>query len=172
MTIRHLPKSTVRKLGIFAHGEEQHRVHRTTLSLTVNFPTLRYQNAVRQAFYDFSQKAERSGLINPETDEPFIQPLSRIIMHLPTLTSQAQFPDVFRTTAKTHHVGRVSPPSTHARAAGQRAKTPSRPGKKRRMRTAEIPRPAIRRVPCWPHRERSTASSLIGNQYTGSIFSP
>ena len=37
--IRHLPKSTVRKLGIFAHGVEKVSVHRDDPVLTGNFPT-------------------------------------------------------------------------------------------------------------------------------------
>ena len=69
--IRHLPKSTVRKLGIFAHGEEKVVVHRDDPVFDGQFSNRCYQNAVRQAFYDFSQKAERDGRINSK-------PMSRL----------------------------------------------------------------------------------------------
>ena len=95
--IRHLPKSTVRKLGIFAHGEEKVSVHRDDPVFDGQFSNRCYQNAVRQAFYDFSQKAERDGRINSETDEPFTEQWSRIIMHLPyAYQAKRMFPDVFR----------------------------------------------------------------------------
>ena len=48
-----------RKLGIFAHGEEKVSVHRDDPVFDGQFSNLCYQNAVRQAFFDFSQKAEK-----------------------------------------------------------------------------------------------------------------
>ena len=54
--IRHLPASTVRKLGIFAHGEEV-SVHRDEPVFDGQFSNRCYQQAVRQAFHNFVQKS-------------------------------------------------------------------------------------------------------------------
>ena len=81
--IRHLPESTVRKLGIFAHGEEKVSVHRDDLIFDGQFSNRCYQAAVRQAFHNFAEKAGKQNRYNHETDERLTEQWSRIIMHLP-----------------------------------------------------------------------------------------
>ena len=95
--IRHLPESTVRKLGIFAHGEESVNVHRDDPVFDGQFSNRCYQTAVWQAFHDYSKKASRQGLFDPEGDKKLTEQWSRIIMHLPyAFQAKRMFPDVFR----------------------------------------------------------------------------
>ena len=173
--IRHLPKSTVRKLGIFAHGEEKVSVHRDDPVFDGQFSNLCYQNAVRQAFYDFSQKAERGGRINPETDEPFTQQWSRIIMHLPyAYQAKRMFPDVFR------HDRENTPMWDDVIAAigpmPEQPKSKSKDALEAWEKEKDAYRRQISKTPQYAefHAGRiekgQRASSLIGNQYTGSIF--
>lgn len=173
--IRHLPKSTVRKLGIFAHGEEKVSVHRDDPIFDGQFSNLCYQNAVRQAFFDFSNKAERAGRIEPKTDDPFTQQWSRIIMHLPyAYQAKRMFPDVFRhdrehTAMWEDVVDEIGPmperPSTKddaALAAWEKEKDAYR---RKISKTSQYTEFHAERI-----EKGQRASSLIGNQYTGSIF--
>ena len=173
--IRHLPKSTVRKLGIFAHGEEKVSVHRDDPIFDGQFSNLCYQNAVRQAFFDFSNKAERAGRIEPKTDDPFTQQWSRIIMHLPyAYQAKRMFPDVFRhdrehTAMWDDVVSVIGPmperPATEdeeSLAAWEKQKDAYR---RKISKTSQYTEFHAERI-----EKGQRASSLIGNQYTGSIF--
>ena len=173
--IRHLPKSTVRKLGIFAHGEEKVSVHRDDPIFDGQFSNLCYQNAVRQAFFDFSNKAERAGRIEPKTDDPFTQQWSRIIMHLPyAYQAKRMFPDVFRhdrehTAMWDDVVSEIGPmperPATEdeeSLAAWEKEKDAYR---RKISKTSQYTEFHAERI-----EKGQRASSLIGNQYTGSIF--
>ena len=173
--IRHLPKSTVRKLGIFAHGEEKVSVHRDDPIFDGQFSNLCYQNAVRQAFFDFSNKAERAGRIEPKTDDPFTQQWSRIIMHLPyAYQAKRMFPDVFRhdrehTAMWDDVVSVIGPmperPATEdeeSLAAWEKEKDAYR---RKISKTSQYTEFHAERI-----EKGQRASSLIGNQYTGSIF--
>ena len=56
-----------------------------------------YQQAVRQAFHNFSQRAIKLKRWDPELDTQFTVQWSRIIMHLPyAFQAKRMFPDVFR----------------------------------------------------------------------------
>jgi hydroxymethylglutaryl-CoA synthase len=173
--IRHLPKSTVRKLGIFAHGEEKVSVHRDDPVFDGQFSNLCYQNAVRQAFFDFSNKAERAGRIEPVTDDPFTEQWSRIIMHLPyAYQAKRMFPDVFRhdrehTPMWEDVVAEIGPmperpPSDDEEmlAAWEKEKDAYR---RKISKTTQYTQFHAERI-----EKGQRASSLIGNQYTGSIF--
>jgi hydroxymethylglutaryl-CoA synthase len=173
--IRHLPKSTVRKLGIFAHGEEKVSVHRDDPVFDGQFSNLCYQNAVRQAFFDFSNKAERAGRIEQATDDPFTEQWSRIIMHLPyAYQAKRMFPDVFRhdreqTPMWEDVVAEIGPmperpPSDDEEvlAAWEKEKDAYR---RKISKTTQYTQFHAERI-----EKGQRASSLIGNQYTGSIF--
>ena len=81
--IKHLPESTVRRLGIFAHGEENVKVHRDEPVFDGQFSNRCYREAVKQAFTHFSEKAISQGRFDPEMDEILTEQWARIIMHLP-----------------------------------------------------------------------------------------
>ena len=173
--IRHLPESTVRKLGIFSHGEEKVSVHRDDPIFDGQYSNRCYQKAVRQAFHDFSMKAERRGRIDPTNDEPFTQQWSRIIMHLPyAYQAKRMFPDVFRHDRQNTPVWQgieqqlgAAPPSPESDDPEVQIQWENEMDGYRR---------AISKTPEYIafHASRiekgQRASSLIGNQYTGSIF--
>ena len=173
--IRHLPASTVRKLGIFAHGEEKVSVHRDEPVFDGQFSNRCYQQAVRQAFHNFVQKAERSGRYNHKEDERFTEQWSRIIMHLPyAYQAKRMFPDVFRHDREDTEMWKE--------VAEQLGPAPD-PHNSDDPVIIEIwekamdgYRRAISKTPQYLefHASRiekgQRASSLIGNQYTGSIF--
>ena len=173
--IRHLPTSTVRKLGIFAHGEEKVSVHRDDPVFDGQFSNRCYQKAVRQAFLDFSQKAERRGRIDFEMDHPFTEQWDRIVMHLPyAYQAKRMFPDVFR-----HDRQHMPMWNEVVEAIGPMPEAPEEQTPEA-MEAWEKEKDAYRRklskTPQYTtfHATRiekgQRASSLIGNQYTGSIF--
>ena len=173
--IRHLPTSTVRKLGIFAHGEEKVSVHRDDPVFDGQFSNRCYQNAVRQAFLDFSQKAERRGRIDLEMDNPFTEQWDRIVMHLPyAYQAKRMFPDVFRHDRQHMPMWNDVVEAIGSMPAAPEEQTPEA------LEAWEQEKDAYRRriskTPQYTtfHATRiekgQRASSLIGNQYTGSIF--
>ena len=172
--IRHLPKSTVRRLGIFAHGEETVNVHRDEPVFDGQFSNRCYQEAVRQAFHNFKEHAERQGRWSEE-DEKLTQQWSRIIMHLPyAFQAKRMFPDVFR------HDRNGTPIWDDVLV--QIGEPPVLPSQKTKKNTEQFEREmdayrrAISKTPEYLHfhsnkiEKGQRASSLIGNQYTGSIF--
>ena len=95
--IKHLPESTVRRLGIFAHGEENVKVHRDEPVFDGQFSNRCYREAVKQAFTHFTEKAISQGRFDPDMDEILTEQWARIIMHLPyAFQAKRMFPDVFR----------------------------------------------------------------------------
>ena len=173
--IRHLPKSTVRKLGIFAHGEEKVSVHRDDPVFDGQFSNLCYQNAVRQAFHDFRNKAVRRGRIDLEMDQPFTVQWERIIMHLPyAYQAKRMFPDVFRHDRKDtpmwqeiiENIGEMPPePSDQSKEALAAWEAEKDAYRRSISKTSQYIAFHSSRI-----EKGQRASSLIGNQYTGSIF--
>ena len=173
--IRHLPKSTVRKLGIFAHGEEKVSVHRDDPVFDGQFSNLCYQNAVRQAFFDFTKKAVKCDRIDPRTDDPFTEQWSRIIMHLPyAYQAKRMFPDVFRHDREhtpmwndvVDLIGHMPPrPETNDREALENWEREKDAYRRQISKTPQYTAFHASRI-----EKGQRASSLIGNQYTGSIF--
>jgi hydroxymethylglutaryl-CoA synthase len=173
--IRHLPESTVRKLGIFAHGEEKVSVHRDDPIFDGQFSNRCYQSAVRQAFHNFAEKAERQGRYIHGEDERLTEQWSRIIMHLPyAFQAKRMFPDIFRHDRDgTEMWGPIAEqlgpmPAEHDSDDAQLIEIWEK--------AMDGYRRAISKTPEYLefHASRiekgQRASSLIGNQYTGSIF--
>ena len=173
--IRHLPESTVRKLGIFAHGEESVNVHRDDPVFDGQFSNRCYQTAVRQAFHDYSKKASRQGLFDPEAEEKLTEQWSRIIMHLPyAFQAKRMFPDVFRHDRQDSEMW-----ENVLNNIGPMPQSPDSDDKTKISAwesEMDVYRRAISKTPEYLefHASRiekgQRASSLIGNQYTGSIF--
>ena len=173
--VKHLPKSTVRRLGIFAHGEESVNVHRDEPVFDGQFSNRCYQQAVRQAFYNFSEKAIKQKRWDPELDTRFTQQWSRIIMHLPyAFQAKRMFPDVFRHD----RIDTDMWPSV-VEQIGEQPEKPSSDDPEALVaweKEMDGYRRAISKTSEYIqfHKERiekgQRASSLIGNQYTGSIF--
>jgi len=174
--VKHLPESTVRRLGIFAHGEESVHVHRDEPIFDGQFSNRCYQEAVREAFLDFVQKAERDGRYEMGVDPILTEQWSRIIMHLPyAFQAKRMFPDVFR-----HERMGSAEWSAIEKVIGEMPKRDyfddDPDGTAAYEMASDTYRRAISKTPEYMsfHADRiekgQRASSLIGNQYTGSIF--
>ncbi|MCS5535566.1 MAG: hypothetical protein NZ802_06905, partial [Candidatus Poseidoniales archaeon] len=174
--IRHLPESTVRRLGIFSHGTESVHVHRDEPIFDGQFSNQCYQAAVEEAFRDFRVKAEADGRWNPDDDTILTEEWARIIMHLPyAFQAKRMFPAVFA------YERRDSSSWDEVESEiGQRPSiddfddTPD--GQVEFQKALDAYRRRISKTAAYRefHAERiekgQRASSLIGNQYTGSIF--
>jgi len=174
--IRHLPESTVRRLGIFKHGEDKVQVHRDEPVFDGQFSNQCYQEAVAEAFRDFRQKSTLDGRWDSEGDTVLTEDWSRIIMHLPyAFQAKRMFPAVFAYERQ----GSASwddveseiglPPNIDDFDE-------TNEGRIEHERAMDVYRRAISKTSAYRefHAERiekgQRASSLIGNQYTGSIF--
>ena len=174
--IKHLPEATVRRLGIFSHGEETVHIHRDEPVFDGQYSNSCYQEAVKTAFGDFQRQAVDAGRWNPKTDEPLTEQWSRIIVHLPyAFQAKRMFPDVFR------HDRRGGPVWDEIIAEigeeplrddfedtpeGESSYEKSANGYRRAIsKTTSYQKFHLRRI-----EKGQRASSLIGNQYTGSIF--
>jgi hydroxymethylglutaryl-CoA synthase len=174
--VKHLPESTVRRLGIFAHGEEMVQVHRDEPIFDGQFSNRCYQEAVKTAFLDFQRKAIKDKRYNSKEDEILTSQWIRIIMHLPyAFQAKRMFPDVFR------HDRRDEP--VWAEIVANIGSEPEREnfedtpeGEIEWEKSQDVYRRAISKTEQYQefHEQRiekgQRASSLIGNQYTGSIF--
>ena len=170
-----LPHSPLRREGIFSHGETAVRVHRDEPVFDGQFSNRCYQDAVRQAFHHFTTTAQKQGRIDLEKDPRFTEQWQRIIMHLPyAYQAKRMFPDVFR------HDRQHTPMWTEVEAEiGSAPTAPDSPDETTQQAwesERERYRRALSKTPQYMafHQSRiekgQRASSLIGNQYTGSIF--
>jgi len=174
--VRHLPESTVRRLGIFQHGENKVQVHRDEPVFDGQFSNQCYQDAVREAFRDFRQKSADDGRWDPNGGTVLTEDWSRIIMHLPyAFQAKRMFPAVFayeRSASESwddveSEIG--LPPSLDNFDETSE-------GVIEHEKAMDVYRRAISKTRAYRefHSERiekgQRASSLIGNQYTGSIF--
>lgn len=174
--IRHLPESTVRRLGIFSHGTESVHVHRDEPIFDGQFSNQCYQAAVEEAFRDFRTKAEADGRWNPDDDTILTEEWARIIMHLPyAFQAKRMFPAVFAYERRDN--------SSWAEVESEIGQRPSiddfddsPDGQVEFQKALDAYRRRISKTAAYRefHAERiekgQRASSLIGNQYTGSIF--
>ena len=174
--VKHLPESTVRRLGIFAHGEEMIHVHRDEPIFDGQFSNRCYQEAVKTAFLDFRDRAIKSGRYDSETDEILTEQWIRIIMHLPyAFQAKRMFPDVFRHDRRNEAIWQEIV-SDIGREPVREDFEDTPEGEVEWEKTQDVYRRAISKTDQYKefHAQRiekgQRASSLIGNQYTGSIF--
>ena len=170
--IKHLPESTVRRLGIFAHGEENVKVHRDEPVFDGQFSNRCYREAVKQAFTHFSEKAIAQNRFDPEMDVILTEQWARIIMHLPyAFQAKRMFPDVFRHDRQhleswkyvESEIGSM-PEESDFETIEEWEKAMD--GYRRAVSKTESFKQFVEdRI-----EKGQRASSLIGNQYTGSIF--
>lgn len=174
--VKHLPESTVRRMGIFAHGENSVKVHRDEPVFDGQFSNRCYQEAVKSAFANFARKAQQDGRYTHGEDEILTEQWARIIMHLPyAFQAKRMFPDVFRHDRRHLEmwediVAEIGPEPVREDFED----TPE--GEIAYEKTQDAYRRAISKTEAYRdfHATRiekgQRASSLIGNQYTGSIF--
>ncbi|HIC75548.1 MAG TPA: hydroxymethylglutaryl-CoA synthase family protein [Candidatus Poseidoniales archaeon] len=174
--VKHLPESTVRRLGIFAHGEEMVSVHRDEPIFDGAFSNRCYQEAVKTAFLDFQRRAKKQGRYDPKKDEILTEQWVRIIMHLPyAFQGKRMFPDVFRHDRREKPIWDelIAEIGTEPRYVDFED-TPE--GEIEYDKAQDAFRRAISKTAAYQEFHAASiekgqrASSLIGNQYTGSIF--
>lgn len=131
-----------------------------------------YADSVKLAFSRFRAAAIRAGRLDPENDEILTEQWRRIILHLPyAFQGKRMFPDVFKHDRRgtllwdaiVAEIGDEPRAEDHPDAAAfEQAKDAYR----RKISKT----PAFRAFVSERIERGQRASSLVGNQYTGSIF--
>ncbi len=167
-----LPGSAQADRGVFAHGHQALSLHKDTPVFDGPLSNRCYREAVKEAFTDFHGKAVAQGTYNPDEDEILTELWARIICHLPyAFQGKRMFPDVFRydrrgLTVWQDIVAEIGPEPVEAdfdsetdfhRASDQ-------------YRRAISKTPQFKEFVATRIEKGQRASSLVGNQYTGSIF--
>jgi hydroxymethylglutaryl-CoA synthase len=172
--LKHLPRSSKKNDVMFESPLLQ--IHKDTPVFDGQFSNRCYSESVKQAFINFRVKAIREGRYDPESDEILTNQWSRIIVHLPyAFQGKRMFPDVFRHDRRhlpmwAEIVERIGPeplPEDFSDTPEGLEEFEQANDSYRRhiSKTEEFKIFVDERI------ERTTrASSLIGNQYTGSIF--
>ena len=167
-----LPASPLASQGVFAHGHAALSVHRDTPVFDGPLSNRCYRDAVKEAFVDYRGKAEEAGAFDPAVDPILTERWARIICHLPyAFQGKRMFPDVYRFDRRglpvwDEIVAQIGPEPRAEdfadEAAFHRASD--------QYRRALSKTPQFRAFVAERIEKGQRASSLVGNQYTGSIF--
>ena len=169
-----LPRSKKKNDVIFEN--EKIMIHKDTPVFDGQFSNRCYSESVKQAFIDFRSKAIDEGRYDPEEDEILTNQWSRIIVHLPyAFQGKRMFPDVFRHDRRdlpmwskiVEEIGPEPLPSDYPDTPDGIEEFEKANDSYRRLisKTEEFRIFVDERI-----ETTQRASSLIGNQYTGSIF--
>ena len=169
-----LPKSSKKDNIMF----ESHtlKIHKDTPIFDGQFSNRCYSESVKTAFINFRQTAISSGRYDPENDEILTEQWDRIIAHLPyAFQGKRMFPDVFRHDRRhlpmweeiVTEIGLEPFPEDYEDTPEGLEEFERANDKYRRLisKTEAFREFSERRI-----EKTQRASSLIGNQYTGSIF--
>ena len=169
-----LPKSSKKDHIIF----EEHtlKIHKDTPVFDGAFSNRCYSESVKTAFIDFRAKAIRAGRYDAANDEILTEQWNRIIVHLPyAFQGKRMFPDVFRHDRRhlpmwdgvLEQIGPEPFPEDFEDTPAGLEEFERANDKYRRLisKTDAFKEFVERRI-----EKTQRASSLIGNQYTGSIF--
>ena len=157
-------------------ANENIMVHRDTPVFDGQFSNRCYADAVKDAFADFTDQAVRSGRFDPERGKPLTDQWARLVVHLPyAYQGKKMLPDVFQFD-RSHLpewqaiVAEIGP----APLAENYADTPEGvedfAKAKDQYRRLLANTPQFRAFAERRLEKSQRASSLVGNQYTGSIF--
>ncbi|MAS88991.1 MAG: hypothetical protein CMA33_04005 [Euryarchaeota archaeon] len=172
--LKYLPRSSKKNDVLFEN--EKLMIHKDTPIFDGQFSNRCYSESVKQAFIDFRAKSITEGRYDPKTDEILTNQWSRIIVHLPyAFQGKRMFPDVFRHDRRhlpmwekiTDEIGQEPLPDDFPDTPMGLEEFESANDVYRRMisKTEEFRSFVDERI-----EKTQRASSLIGNQYTGSIF--
>ena len=172
--LKFLPNSSKKDDIMFEN--EKLMIHKDMPVFDGQFSNRCYSESVKTAFIDFRSKAIRDGRYNPETDEILTEQWLRIIVHLPyAFQGKRMFPDVFRHDRRklpvwddiTEEIGPEPLPESFPDTPEGMEEFERANDSYRRLisKTEEFKNFAEQRI-----EKTQRASSLIGNQYTGSIF--
>ncbi|HIF49421.1 MAG TPA: hydroxymethylglutaryl-CoA synthase family protein [Cytophagales bacterium] len=155
---------------------EKLMIHKDTPVFDGQFSNRCYSESVKQAFIDFRSKSIAEGRYDPKTDEILTNQWSRIIVHLPyAFQGKRMFPDVFRHDRRhlpmwekiTDEIGQEPLPGDFPDTPKglEEFESANDVYRRRISKTEEFLLFVDERI-----EKTQRASSLIGNQYTGSIF--
>ena len=155
---------------------EKLMIHKDTPVFDGQFSNRCYSESVKHAFIDFRSKAIEEGRYDPGEDEILTNQWSRIIVHLPyAFQGKRMFPDVFRHDRRhlpiwekiTAEIGPEPLPENFPDTPEGIEEFEKENDSYRRLisKTEEFRVFVEERI-----EKTQRASSLIGNQYTGSIF--
>ena len=172
--LKMLPRSKKKNDVIFEN--EKIMIHKDTPVFDGQFSNRCYSESVKQAFIDFRRKAIDEGRYEPDSDEILTNQWSRIIVHLPyAFQGKRMFPDVFRHDRRNlpmwskivEELGPEPLPSDYPDTLDGIEEFEKANDSYRRLisKTDEFQVFVHERI-----EKTQRASSLIGNQYTGSIF--
>lgn len=167
-----LPESALADRGLFAHGHKSVSLHKETPVFDGPFSNRCYREAVKEAFTDYRRKSTAAGQYDPAADPILTEQWSRIILHLPyAFQGKRMFPDVFRFDRRGHPawdavIDEIGPEPEAADFEDEAEFH----GASDRYRRAISKTEAFRAFAADRIERGQRASSLIGNQYTGSIF--
>ncbi len=172
--LKFLPRSSKKDDVLFEN--EKLMIHKDTPIFDGQFSNRCYSESVKQAFIDFRAKSIEEGRYDPKADEILTNQWSRIIVHLPyAFQGKRMFPDVFRHDRRHLPVwGKITEEIGPEPLPGDFPDTPKGLDEFERAndtyrrlisKTEEFRSFAEDRI-----EKTQRASSLIGNQYTGSIF--
>ncbi len=152
------------------------KIHKDTPVFDGQFSNRCYSESVKQAFINFRIEAIRSGRYDPKNDEILTNQWKRIIVHLPyAFQGKRMFPDVFRHDRRhlpiwdeiIQEIGEEPFPEDFE---------DTREGYEEFEKANDQYRRLISKTPMFKKfveariEKAQRASSLVGNQYTGSIF--
>lgn len=172
--LKYLPNSSKKDDIMFENDKLM--IHKDMPVFDGQFSNRCYSESVKTAFINFRSKAIVDGRYDPEEDEILTEQWMRIIVHLPyAFQGKRMFPDVFRHDRRnlpiwdsiTEEIGpepmvQDFPQTPEGMEEFERANDLYR---RLISKTAEFKEFAEQRI-----EKTQRASSLIGNQYTGSIF--
>jgi hydroxymethylglutaryl-CoA synthase len=172
--VKIIPESSKKDKLLFE--EKVLTIHKDTPVFDGQLSNRCYTDAVKKAFIDFRANAIKSGRFNPETEDIITEQWSRIIVHLPyAFQGKRMFPDVFmmdRSNTKlgdaiTEQIGE-DPSKDETKMANLSASEQEKLKngyRKLISKTAEYQKFTADKI-----EKTQKASSLVGNQYTASIF--
>lgn len=169
-----LPTSGNSRAQLFAN--EKLTLHSDTPVFDGQFSNRCYAEAVKDAFTDFANQAVRSGRLDPERDKPLTDQWSRLVVHLPyAYQGKRMLPDVFQLDrshlpewqAIVADIG-SAPVAEHYEDSPEGQAEFARAKDQYRRLLANTPQ--FRAFVEDKLEKSQRASSLVGNQYTGSIF--
>ena len=172
--LKFIPRSSKKNDVLFEN--EKLMIHKDTPIFDGQFSNRCYSESVKQAFIDFRSKAIVEERYDPDEDEILTNQWSRIIVHLPyAFQGKRMFPDVFRHDRRnlpiwekiTEEIGPEPLPSNFPDTPEGIEEFEKANDSYRRLisKTNEFRTFVEQRI-----EKAQRASSLIGNQYTGSIF--
>jgi hydroxymethylglutaryl-CoA synthase len=148
------------------------KIHKDTPVFDGQFSNRCYSESVKQAFINFRIEAIRSGRYNPDNDDILTEQWKRIIVHLPyAFQGKRMFPDVFR-----HDRRHLSLWNEIIEEIGEEPLPEDFEDYEEFEKANDHYRRLISKTSLFKDfvdariEKAQRASSLVGNQYTGSIF--